>query len=89
MVSHQLYLLKLSLPSSPYQLYQLCSLYLIAPRQTNTFQLLVVTDEVRSYAVFNYEKLNWISHTEAGGSADEGQGGTPAFVRNIFISVLS
>ncbi|KAF2368716.1 NIDO domain, partial [Trinorchestia longiramus] len=47
---------------------------------TNTFQLLVVTDEVRSYAIFNYEKMSWTSHTEAGGSADEGQGGTPAFV---------
>jgi hypothetical protein len=48
--------------------------------QTNTFQLLVVTDEVRTYAVFNYEKMSWTSHTEAGGSADDGQGGTPAYV---------
>jgi len=47
---------------------------------TNTFQLLLVTDEVRTYAIFNYELLNWMSHTEAGGSADLGQGGTPAFV---------
>ncbi|XP_018022342.1 protein mesh isoform X2 [Hyalella azteca] len=51
-----------------------------AKRVTNTFQLLVVTDEVRTYAVFNYEKMSWTSHTEAGGSADDGQGGTPAYV---------
>ncbi|KAK7080924.1 hypothetical protein SK128_016330 [Halocaridina rubra] len=47
---------------------------------TNTFQLVVATDEIRSYAMFNYEYMTWTSHTEAGGSIDDGQGGTPAFV---------
>ena len=48
--------------------------------QTNTFQAVLVTDEVRSYAIFNYEWMGWTSHTEAGGDTTEGQGGTPAFV---------
>jgi len=51
-----------------------------ARRTTNTFQAVLVTDEVRSYAIFNYEWMGWTSHTEAGGDTTEGQGGTPAFV---------
>ncbi|XP_045610171.1 protein mesh [Procambarus clarkii] len=47
---------------------------------TNTFQLVVTTDEIRTYAFFNYEFMKWTSHTEAGGSTDEGQGGVPAYV---------
>ncbi|CAL4067748.1 unnamed protein product, partial [Meganyctiphanes norvegica] len=47
---------------------------------TNTFQLVVATDEIRTYTMFNYEHMAWTSHTEAGGSTDEGQGGVPAFV---------
>ncbi|KAG7171855.1 mesh-like [Homarus americanus] len=47
---------------------------------TNTFQLVVVTDEIRTYCLFNYAYMKWTSHTEAGGSTDEGQGGTPAYV---------
>ena len=48
--------------------------------QTNTFQAVIVTDEVRSYAIFNYEWMGWTTHTEAGGDTTEGQGGVPAFV---------
>ncbi|XP_063878525.1 protein mesh-like isoform X1 [Scylla paramamosain] len=47
---------------------------------TNTFQLVVATDEIRTYTIFNYDYMSWTSHTEAGGSTDEGQGGVPAFV---------
>ncbi|KAB7507382.1 Protein mesh [Armadillidium nasatum] len=47
---------------------------------TNTFQLVVTTDEIRTFAMFNYDYMTWTSHTEAGGSSDEGQGGVPAFV---------
>ncbi|CAG0885412.1 unnamed protein product [Darwinula stevensoni] len=47
---------------------------------TNTFQLVVTTDEVMTYAMFNYEWLGWTTHTGAGGSSDDGQGGTPAYV---------
>ena len=41
---------------------------------------MIVTDEVRSYAIFNYEWMGWTTHTEAGGDTTEGQGGVPAFV---------
>lgn len=47
---------------------------------TNTFQLVVATDEIRTYTIFNYDYMAWTSHTEAGGSTDEGQGGVPAYV---------
>ena len=32
--------------------------------QTNTFQSIIVTDEVRTYAIFIYEWMGWTSHTE-------------------------
>jgi hypothetical protein len=48
--------------------------------QTNTFQLVLATDEVYSYAMFNYVNLQWTSHTEAGGDTTTGEGGVPAFV---------
>lgn len=41
---------------------------------------MVTTDEIRTYALFNYEYMRWTSHTEAGGSTDDGQGGVPAYV---------
>ena len=41
---------------------------------------MITTDEVRAYAIFNYEWMGWTTHTEAGGDTSEGQGGTPAFV---------
>lgn len=48
--------------------------------QTNTFQIVIVTDEVRTYAMFNYAHLGWSTHAEAGGDTNTGQGGVPAFV---------
>jgi len=48
--------------------------------QTNTFQLVLATDEVYTYAIFNYVNLQWSSHTEAGGDTTTGEGGVPAFV---------
>ncbi|XP_076069661.1 sushi domain containing 2 mesh isoform X2 [Oratosquilla oratoria] len=51
-----------------------------AKHVTNTFQLVVATDEIRTYAIFNYEYMTWTTHTEAGGSTDDGSGGTPAYV---------
>lgn len=48
--------------------------------QTNTFQLILATDEVFTYAMFNYLDLKWTTHTEAGGDTTNGEGGTPAFV---------
>ena len=43
-------------------------------------QMVVITDEVRTYAMFIYEWMGWTTHTEAGGDTTEGQGGVPAFV---------
>ncbi|XP_050303220.1 protein mesh isoform X2 [Anthonomus grandis grandis] len=48
--------------------------------QTNTFQMVLATDEVYTYAMFNYLNLAWTSHTEAGGDTRRGEGGVPAFV---------
>ena len=33
----------------------------------NTFQLVIATDEIRTFAIFNYARLNWTSSNEAGG----------------------
>ena len=40
----------------------------------------MVTDEVRTYVMFNYDWLGWTTHTEAGGDTTLGQGGVPAYV---------
>ncbi|KRX26032.1 Uncharacterized protein T07_8186, partial [Trichinella nelsoni] len=37
-----------------------------AKRWQNTFQLVLLTDEIRSYTIFNYATLNWTSSTDAG-----------------------
>lgn len=50
--------------------------------QTNTFQMVLATDEVFTYAIFNYASIRWTSHTEAGGDTTTGEGGTPAYVSN-------
>ncbi|XP_055851937.1 protein mesh isoform X1 [Episyrphus balteatus] len=47
---------------------------------TNTFQMVLATDEVFTYAIFNYGTINWSAHTEAGGDTTHGEGGVPAFV---------
>jgi len=36
--------------------------------QTNTFQSVIVTDEVRTYAIFIYEWMGWTTHTEVSSS---------------------
>jgi hypothetical protein len=48
--------------------------------QTNTFQMVLATDEVYTYAMYNYAQLQWTTHTEAGGDTTGGEGGTPAYV---------
>ncbi|XP_032523025.2 protein mesh isoform X1 [Danaus plexippus] len=47
---------------------------------TNTFQMVLATDEVFTYAIFNYLEINWSSHTEAGGDTTTGEGGVPAYI---------
>lgn len=51
--------------------------------RTNTFQMVLATDEVYTYAMFNYLNLQWTSHTEAGGDTTGGEGGVPAYVSTI------
>ncbi|GJQ65539.1 hypothetical protein Trydic_g7640 [Trypoxylus dichotomus] len=47
---------------------------------TNTFQIILATDEVITYCIFNYLDITWTSHTEAGSDTLKGEGGVPAFV---------
>ncbi|XP_076298294.1 sushi domain containing 2 mesh isoform X2 [Lasioglossum baleicum] len=48
--------------------------------KTNTFQMVLATDEVSTYVIFNYLNIQWSSHTEAGGDTTGGEGGVPAFI---------
>lgn len=48
--------------------------------KTNTFQMVLATDEVYTYAIFNYLNIQWSAHTSAGGDNFGGEGGVPAFV---------
>lgn len=34
------------------------------PLKTNTFQAVIATDEIRTYAMFNYEQIEWITHLD-------------------------
>ena len=43
-------------------------------------QAIIVTDEVRTYAIFIYEWMGWTTHTEAGGDTTEGQGGNELLI---------
>ncbi|UYV62455.1 hypothetical protein LAZ67_2000673 [Cordylochernes scorpioides] len=43
--------------------------------QTNTYQLILATDEIRTYAMFNYDWIKWITHFDN----FEGMNGHPAF----------
>lgn len=42
--------------------------------------MVLATDEVYTYAIFNYADIRWSSHTEAGGDTTGGEGGVPAYV---------
>jgi sushi domain-containing protein 2 len=42
--------------------------------------MILATDEVYTYAIFNYADITWSSHTEAGGDTTGGEGGVPAYV---------
>lgn len=45
--------------------------------------MVLATDEVYTYAIWNYAVLNWLSHTEAGGDTTKGEGGVPAYVSHL------
>lgn len=42
--------------------------------------MVLATDEVYTYAMFNYLNIDWTSHTEAGGDTRKGEGGVSAYV---------
>lgn len=44
-----------------------------AKRWVNTYQVVLATDEIRSYVIFNYAHINWTSSNTAG--ALQGRGG--------------
>ena len=50
------------------------------PVPENSFQALIVTDEVRTYAIFNYKEVSWTTHAGAYGDVHNGLGGKPASV---------
>ncbi|XP_013409259.1 protein mesh-like isoform X1 [Lingula anatina] len=47
-----------------------------ATSNTNTFQAVLVTDEIHSFVIFNYDVITWTTGSASGGSS--GTGGTPA-----------
>lgn len=48
--------------------------------KTNTYQMLLATDEMMTIAMFNYEQIQWITHMDN----YDGLKGPPAFVSIIF-----
>lgn len=60
----------------------------VALTKTNTFQMVLATDEVYTYAMFNYLDIQWTTHTEAGGDTTDGERGTPAYVNIIIIIIF-
>lgn len=46
------------------------------PLKTNTYQAVIATDEIRTYAMYNYEQIQWITHLDN----YDGLKGSPAFV---------
>ena len=47
--------------------------------QRNTFQAVLVTNGINSFAIFNYDKLTWTTGTASSGNSS-GHGGKPAQV---------
>lgn len=50
--------------------------------------MVLATDEVFTYVIFNYVDMQWTSHTEAGGDTTGGEGGVPAFVSYFNICLI-
>ena len=44
--------------------------------KTNTYQMVLATDEMMTFAMFNYEYISWITHLDN----FDGLNGAPAFV---------
>lgn len=52
----------------------------LRPFQINTFQVVLITDEKHSFAMFNYGRLRWTTGTMSGGNPATGLGGIAAQV---------
>lgn len=50
-------------------------------QQVNTFQAVLITDGVSSFALFNYHEISWTTGTASGGDPLTGLGGVMAQVR--------
>ena len=50
-------------------------------QQVNTFQAVLITDGVSSFALFNYHEIHWTTGTASGGDPLTGLGGVMAQVR--------
>lgn len=48
--------------------------------QLNTFQAVLVTDNIASFVILNYDKLTWTTGITSGGDPLTGLGGIPAIV---------
>lgn len=57
--------------------------------QVNTFQAVLITDGVSSFALFNYHEISWTTGTASGGDPLTGLGGVMAQVRLFALQSLS
>jgi hypothetical protein len=48
---------------------------------------MIVSDDYQSFAIFNYEDIQWYASTNQGGSPETGKGGEAAKV--IFVSFIT
>lgn len=55
--------------------------HLLVLSQVNTFQAVLITDGVSSFAIFNYQEISWTTGTASGGDPLTGLGGVMAQVR--------
>lgn len=53
--------------------------------QLNTFQAVLVTDNVLSFVILNYDKLTWTTGTTSGGDPITGLSGIPAIVSVLLV----
>ena len=53
--------------------------------QKNTFQVVLATDEIETFCFFLYDRIEWTTGVESGGSGDTGLGGNAAVVGILYI----
>jgi hypothetical protein len=49
-------------------------------KKRNTFQAMIISDDHESFAIFNYEEIEWYAATSLGGNPETGTGGKAAKV---------